>query len=333
MAAVAGQGRRRCLSCRWQSCIMSGPLAPIPERMDTILDQEHDRDAFPRLHRGRSRRSCSSGASAGSGCAAPGRCAPGSPGWSGPGIHAALRAGAQRTLATPESWSSPRSTRAAIEAMPEGCIAVVDAMGVRDAGIFGDILCARMPQARGCRAGHRRRRARCRGCSRHRPAGLVRPAWPRRPRWPVLTFVGWQEPIGLRRGCGVPPTTWWSSTRTGAVVIPRALLEATVSEAVRTGAAGSVDHAGGAGGSCVAGPVSARWQRPGRATPPPRAGAGPARSGRHAAMRKLRHPDRLGLHLRVVLPGHVVIGPGRAELLEAIRAHGSISAAGRAPWA
>ena len=28
--------------------------------------------------------------------------------------------------------------------MPEGCIAVVDAMGITDAGIFGDILCARM---------------------------------------------------------------------------------------------------------------------------------------------------------------------------------------------
>jgi len=51
---------------------------------------------------------------------------------------------AREDLATPESWSSPTSTRAAIEAMPEGCIAVVDAMGVQDAGIFGDILCARM---------------------------------------------------------------------------------------------------------------------------------------------------------------------------------------------
>src|SRR6267154_3896272 len=48
---------------------------------------------------------------------------------------------AREDLATPESWSSPRSTRAAIESMPEGCIAVVDAMGVTDAGIFGDILC------------------------------------------------------------------------------------------------------------------------------------------------------------------------------------------------
>ena len=51
---------------------------------------------------------------------------------------------AREDLATPESWASPISTRAAIEDMPEGCIAVVDAMGVQDAGIFGDILCARM---------------------------------------------------------------------------------------------------------------------------------------------------------------------------------------------
>jgi regulator of RNase E activity RraA len=51
---------------------------------------------------------------------------------------------AREDLATPESWSSPTSTRGAIEAMPEGCIAVADALGVTDAGIFGDILCARM---------------------------------------------------------------------------------------------------------------------------------------------------------------------------------------------
>jgi regulator of RNase E activity RraA len=47
-------------------------------------------------------------------------------------------------LATPESWASPTSTRAAIECMPAGCVAVVDAMGVTDAGIFGDILCERI---------------------------------------------------------------------------------------------------------------------------------------------------------------------------------------------
>jgi regulator of RNase E activity RraA len=51
---------------------------------------------------------------------------------------------AREDLATPESWASPISTRAAIEAMPEGVITVVDAMGVTAAGIFGDILCARM---------------------------------------------------------------------------------------------------------------------------------------------------------------------------------------------
>src|SRR6201986_2833358 len=44
---------------------------------------------------------------------------------------------AREDLATPASWSSPISTRAAIEAMPEGCITVVDAMGITDAGIFG----------------------------------------------------------------------------------------------------------------------------------------------------------------------------------------------------
>src|SRR5206468_1706359 len=51
---------------------------------------------------------------------------------------------AREDLATPASWGAPISTRAAIEAMPAGCIAVVGALGVTDAGIFGDILCARM---------------------------------------------------------------------------------------------------------------------------------------------------------------------------------------------
>ena len=51
---------------------------------------------------------------------------------------------AREDLATPEAWSSPRSTRVAIEEMPPGCLVVASAMGVVDAGIFGDILCARM---------------------------------------------------------------------------------------------------------------------------------------------------------------------------------------------
>src|ERR1700749_2499163 len=48
---------------------------------------------------------------------------------------------AREDLATPESWASPTSTRAAIECMPAGCVAVVDAIGVTNAGIGGDILC------------------------------------------------------------------------------------------------------------------------------------------------------------------------------------------------
>ena len=51
---------------------------------------------------------------------------------------------AREDLATPESWAKPVSTRGAIEQMPEGCIAVADAMGILSAGIFGDILTMRM---------------------------------------------------------------------------------------------------------------------------------------------------------------------------------------------
>lgn len=46
-------------------------------------------------------------------------------------------------------------------------------------------------------------------------------------------------------------------------------------------------------------------------------------------MKRVRHPERLGLHLRVVLGGDVAMGPGKAELLEGIAETGSIAAAGR----
>jgi len=46
-------------------------------------------------------------------------------------------------------------------------------------------------------------------------------------------------------------------------------------------------------------------------------------------MVKLRHPDAIGLRLRVVLGDGLIIGPGRADLLEGIRESGSIAAAGR----
>ena len=52
---------------------------------------------------------------------------------------------AREDLATPASWGAPISTRAAIEAMPEGCVAVADAMGVTDAGIFTPMAASRSP--------------------------------------------------------------------------------------------------------------------------------------------------------------------------------------------
>jgi regulator of RNase E activity RraA len=130
---------------------------------------------------------------------------------------------AREDLATPEAWSSPRSTRAAIEAMPEGSIAVVDAMGVGDAGIFGDILCARMKQ-RGVTAlvtdGAVRDVAGVRG------TGL--PIWCQGGAAPPsvagLTFVGWQEPIGCG-GVAVYPDDVVVADDDGAVLIPAALVE------------------------------------------------------------------------------------------------------------
>ncbi|MGO4705074.1 ribonuclease activity regulator RraA [Microvirga sp. 2MCAF38] len=130
---------------------------------------------------------------------------------------------AREDLATPESWSSPRSTRAAIEDMPEGCIAIVDSMGVTDAGIFGDILAARM-QKRGVAAlvtdGVMRDGAGVEGtglpvwCS-----GLAAPA-----SVAGLTFVGWQEPIGCG-GVAVYPDDVIVADGDGAVLIPSALVE------------------------------------------------------------------------------------------------------------
>ena len=137
---------------------------------------------------------------------------------------------AREDLATPESWASPRSTRGAIEEMPEGCICVSDAMGITSAGIFGDILCARMVM--------------------RKIAGLVTdgavrdadgvnatklPVWcaavAAPPSVAGLTFVNWQEPIGCG-GVAVFPGDIIVADNDGAVCVPKALLEAVVKEAV-----------------------------------------------------------------------------------------------------
>ncbi len=125
---------------------------------------------------------------------------------------------AREDLATPESWSSPRSTRAAIEDMPEGCIAVVDAMGVTDSGIFGDILCGRM-QRRGVAAlvtdGAVRDLAGV--LATNLPVWCAGAAAP--PSVAALTFVNWQEPVGCG-GVAVFPDDVIVADADGAVVIP-----------------------------------------------------------------------------------------------------------------
>ncbi|HEX3754146.1 MAG TPA: ribonuclease activity regulator RraA [Rhizomicrobium sp.] len=137
---------------------------------------------------------------------------------------------AREDLATPASWASPTSTRGAIEAMPEGCIAVADAMGVPDAGIFGDILCARM--------------------AKRKVAGLITdgvlrdmdgvlatglPVWcsgfAAPPSVAGLTFVGWEQPIACG-GVAIFPGDTIVADNDGAVVIPQALLEEVTAEAV-----------------------------------------------------------------------------------------------------
>lgn len=137
---------------------------------------------------------------------------------------------AREDLATPAAWSSPRSTRVAIEEMPEGAVAVVDAMDVTDAGIFGDILCARM-RSRGVAA------LLTNGVMRD-AAGVIEtglPVWCRGAAAPPsvagLTFVGWQEPIACG-GVAVFPDDVIVADGDGAVVIPTAMLEEVTVAAV-----------------------------------------------------------------------------------------------------
>src|SRR3984885_7360142 len=124
---------------------------------------------------------------------------------------------AREDLATPESWSSPISTRTAIEAM-----------GGTDAGIFGDILCARMVK---------------RGVAALVTDGVVRdlegvlgtglPVWcegfAAPPSVAGLTFVGWGEPIGCG-GVAIFLEDIVVADQDGAVVIPKAFLDLILAE-------------------------------------------------------------------------------------------------------
>jgi regulator of RNase E activity RraA len=133
---------------------------------------------------------------------------------------------AREDLATPAAWASPISTRAAIEDMPAGCVAVVDAMGIQDAGIFGDILCQRMKE---------------RGVAGLVTDGVMRDidgvlqtglaVWCSGVAAPAsvtsLTFVAWQEPIACG-GVAVFPNDVIVIDNDGAVLIPADLVDELV---------------------------------------------------------------------------------------------------------
>jgi regulator of RNase E activity RraA len=129
---------------------------------------------------------------------------------------------AREDLATPASWASPISTRAAIEEMPSGCVAVVAAGGCTDAGVFGDILCQRMKQKQ---------------VAAMVTDGVVRDlegvlltdldVWAQGTSAPPsvagLTFVNWQEPVGCG-GVAIFPDDMIVADKDGAVVVPKKLV-------------------------------------------------------------------------------------------------------------
>ena len=131
--------------------------------------------------------------------------------------------------ATPEALSSSRSTRHAIEDMPAGCIAVVGADGCRDAGVLGDILCARM---------------RVRGVAAIVTDGVVRdrdgvldvglPVWgagsAAPPSIAAMTFADWQQPIGCG-GVAIFPGDLVVADGDGAVVVPQDHVEQVAAQA------------------------------------------------------------------------------------------------------
>ena len=135
---------------------------------------------------------------------------------------------AREDLSTTASWSNPVSTRTAIEAMPPDCVVIADAMGVADAGIFGDMLCARMVR--------RDVAALVTDGVMRDVAGVLAtglPIWSRGiaapPSVAGLTFVGWQQPVGCG-GVAVMPDDVIVVDSDGAVVIPRALLGDVIAE-------------------------------------------------------------------------------------------------------
>ncbi|HMN82646.1 MAG TPA: ribonuclease activity regulator RraA [Burkholderiaceae bacterium] len=128
---------------------------------------------------------------------------------------------AREDMTTAESLAGPVSSRKAVETMNEGCVVVADAMGLRRAGVMGDILCARM-QFRKVAGLVTDGAVRDRGALRD----LGFPVWAQGaaapPSLSALHYVEAQTVVGCG-GVAVWPGDLIVADEDGAIVIPRAL--------------------------------------------------------------------------------------------------------------
>ena len=133
-------------------------------------------------------------------------------------------------LGTPESYAKEGSMRDAIEAMPAGRIAVIDARGEMGCATFGDILAERMARRGGLGIvsdGPLRDMAAVRALGF--PVFCTGASAP--PSIAGLVFAGWEEPIGCG-GVTVLPGDIMVGDEDGVVVIPRALAAEVAVDAV-----------------------------------------------------------------------------------------------------
>lgn len=132
-------------------------------------------------------------------------------------------------LGTPESYARDGSMRDAIETMPAGTVAVIDARGDQGCATLGDILAARMQQRGALGAvsdGPVRDLAAVKALGF--PLFCTGAAAP--PSIAGLCFAGWEEPIGCG-GVTVLPGDVIVGDEDGVVVVPRALADEVARDA------------------------------------------------------------------------------------------------------
>ena len=126
-------------------------------------------------------------------------------------------------ISTRESYAAANSLRDAIEAMPEGAVAVIDTRGEQGAGSLGDILAGRMKQKGVVGAVSD---GPMRDVAGVKAVGL--PIWctgaVAPPSIAAMWFADWQLPVGCG-GVAVFPDDIIAADDDGAVVVPQALAE------------------------------------------------------------------------------------------------------------